>query len=353
MKRIWILALVILLCPCVQAETVTVSWTPNSEGDLAGYKMYYGNQSGLYDEVLNVGFPGLNSEGKEEYEVNVAPNSKYYFVMTAYDTASNESYFSNEARVDFSIPPDAGRWLVTMDDIEGMSKTNYLEPGYLTIWGEGGFSVQADKIAALEFNANLFGNGSCVESLLPLIVGSQELMVDSTQAFFSIADGPLIEFSFADCYVPNESNVNMRISDLTILATVQDSIETIDISTGQIILEWDFIGEFADGSAIDTSQYEIHTSLTYKNDVGLAWEDIAIVAQPDTSYDITPLRDSLAIGTYELQIWPHSHIRGTPALELGTNSFSSEHGWLIEKTSPPVPLLAPRKHQLFRVIIRE
>jgi hypothetical protein len=34
---------------------VTLEWDPNTEPDLGGYKLYYGNASGDYAEVIDVG----------------------------------------------------------------------------------------------------------------------------------------------------------------------------------------------------------------------------------------------------------------------------------------------------------
>jgi len=74
----------------VKAGEVIVSWDPNSEPDLLGYKIYYGTSSRNYTSVKEAGnatcdtISGL-SEGVE-----------YFFAVTAYDTAYNESDFSVE-----------------------------------------------------------------------------------------------------------------------------------------------------------------------------------------------------------------------------------------------------------------
>jgi hypothetical protein len=358
MKQIiWVFMLLMLLCPNAQAESITVSWeapTTNEDGtellDLAGYKIYYGNtQSGSYNQVIDVGIPGQNLEGREESTVNVAPEGQYYFAVTAYDTAWNESDYSNEVEVNFSGLPDTNRWLVTMDDIEGIFQANYLEPGKLTIWGDGGFFVRVDEVATINFKANLFGNGSCLDNPLSLVVGSEEFMVDTTQAFYSVFDGPLVEFNFSDCHIADVSNVNLRITGLRIVETIQDTTAVIDISSGQVILEWDFIDKFVDNSLIDTSQYEIYTELSYR-EVGSTWQFITAVAQPDTSYDISILRDSLIPGDYEFSIQPRSNIRFETDFRYGEITFSTGEGWTGKML---LPLLSPQKHQIFRIIIRE
>lgn len=69
---------------------VTLTWDPNTEPDLAGYKVYYGTSSRNYEVALDAGnwtscvIGGLD-EGKT-----------YYFAATAYDSFANESDFSQE-----------------------------------------------------------------------------------------------------------------------------------------------------------------------------------------------------------------------------------------------------------------
>ena len=72
------------------ADIVSLRWSPNTEPDVAGYKIYYGSASRSYHTVLNVGniteytFPAFERSGQ------------YFFAITAYDTLGNESDFSEE-----------------------------------------------------------------------------------------------------------------------------------------------------------------------------------------------------------------------------------------------------------------
>jgi len=73
-----------------QNNSLIISWDPNSEADLMGYKVYYGLSSKNYNRVIDVGNQTRYTvEGLSE-EVN------YYFAVTAYDSAFNESDFSEE-----------------------------------------------------------------------------------------------------------------------------------------------------------------------------------------------------------------------------------------------------------------
>ena len=84
-------ALVLCFFPTpVFAADVTLAWNPNTEEDLAGYRIYYGTASGDYDHTLEVG-------NQTEYTVTgLEEGLLYYFAATAYDLSWNESDYSNE-----------------------------------------------------------------------------------------------------------------------------------------------------------------------------------------------------------------------------------------------------------------
>jgi hypothetical protein len=72
------------------AADVTLAWNPNTEEDLAGYRIYYGTASGDYDYTMELG-------NQTEYTVtNLEEGLLYYFSATAYDLSGNESGYSNE-----------------------------------------------------------------------------------------------------------------------------------------------------------------------------------------------------------------------------------------------------------------
>ncbi len=83
-------------------------WLPNSESDLAGYRLYQSNQSGVYtvgdgNQVATI------PKGTETVTLDlgsVPDGTTYYWVLTAYDTAGNESGPSQEASKTFDAGPD-------------------------------------------------------------------------------------------------------------------------------------------------------------------------------------------------------------------------------------------------------
>lgn len=72
---------------------VTLTWAANREPDLAGYQVYVGTTSGTYS------FPGspFMTGIVTSYTVSTLPNNQtYFFAMSAYDSAGNESGLSAE-----------------------------------------------------------------------------------------------------------------------------------------------------------------------------------------------------------------------------------------------------------------
>ena len=74
----------------VTTRSAGLSWTANTEPDLAGYKIYIGTQSGLYNPPIVLGTVAAYTA------TNLASGKTYYFCISAFDSASNESLCSAE-----------------------------------------------------------------------------------------------------------------------------------------------------------------------------------------------------------------------------------------------------------------
>ena len=90
---------------------VTLDWMPptmNVDGspllDLAGYNVYFGSLSGVYTD-----FRALDNPGLVTYMLDLPGSGSWHIAITAYDSAGNESDFSNEVVVDVicecDLPP--------------------------------------------------------------------------------------------------------------------------------------------------------------------------------------------------------------------------------------------------------
>ena len=76
----------------LNAPSVTLTWNANTESDLAGYRVYRATSSGTY------GAPIATIQGNTASYVatGLQSSTTYFFVVTAFDIAGNESSYSNE-----------------------------------------------------------------------------------------------------------------------------------------------------------------------------------------------------------------------------------------------------------------
>ena len=73
--------------------SATLSWTSNSESDLAGYKLYVGTAPGRYTYAGSPVIIGLMGG----YTISGLPMGQtYYFALSAFDSSGNESALSSE-----------------------------------------------------------------------------------------------------------------------------------------------------------------------------------------------------------------------------------------------------------------
>ena len=70
--------------------SAALSWTANTEPDLAGYKIYIGTQSQLYNPPITLGPVATYTA------TNLTSSRTYYFCISAFDNAGNESPCSSE-----------------------------------------------------------------------------------------------------------------------------------------------------------------------------------------------------------------------------------------------------------------
>lgn len=77
---------------------VDLKWDPSSEPELVGYNIYYGKTSGMYTRRRTVG-------RVNQYRLDGLHNNEvYYFAITAYDSQSRESDYSDEVAIIINQP---------------------------------------------------------------------------------------------------------------------------------------------------------------------------------------------------------------------------------------------------------
>jgi hypothetical protein len=103
--------------PAADAAQVTLGWDPPA-GSVAGYKIYYGNTSGIYEHSVDLGnYESCTISG-------LAEGTTYYFAATSYNADNIESRFSAEliytiSGSETSLPPsgadEAKIWIEAED----------------------------------------------------------------------------------------------------------------------------------------------------------------------------------------------------------------------------------------------
>jgi len=90
------------------AASLRISWNPNTEPDLSGYRIHYGNASRSYDHTLDVG------NATDATISCFLEGWTYYIAVTAYDYSGNESSFSQEVEIKVPETPGGGILLTIM-----------------------------------------------------------------------------------------------------------------------------------------------------------------------------------------------------------------------------------------------
>jgi len=84
----------------LSSQEISVTWIASEEEDVSGYKVYYGKASRQYRYCIHVGL-------STDCTIPALPDSgTFYFAVTAYDTAGNESDYSEEISLWNPIPPN-------------------------------------------------------------------------------------------------------------------------------------------------------------------------------------------------------------------------------------------------------
>lgn len=99
-KLLLIVAVLLLSCTVAYSETARIAlcWNSNSESDLAGYRVYMGNAPGMI--CPNTSPTNVPPSGAASVCLNLTltgtVGQKWYYRVTAYDIALNESACSTE-----------------------------------------------------------------------------------------------------------------------------------------------------------------------------------------------------------------------------------------------------------------
>ena len=82
----------------LNSDTVTLAWNPNSEADLAGYRVYFTQNTNAWTHAKNVGEVTTT-------QVQLPSPGRWFFVLTALNDAGLESLPSNTVEYTTPIGP--------------------------------------------------------------------------------------------------------------------------------------------------------------------------------------------------------------------------------------------------------
>ena len=160
----WVACIVGVLLPVITfGAEVTLGWEPNSEPDIAGYKVYYktGSPGALYDGTeASEGNSPIDVGNVTEFTLTgLSENTVYHSVITAYDTENLESDFSIEVSFETGTlePPPLNQTPIGNNDTytAGMDTTfSILAPGVLS----NDTDMDGDPLTAVEVNSVSHGS---------------------------------------------------------------------------------------------------------------------------------------------------------------------------------------------------
>jgi hypothetical protein len=79
--------------PPPAAGTAQLSWDISTDPQVAGYRVYFGDASGKYQQALGA---GIAVAGNSYSVTGLSGGKRYYFAVTSEDADGNESGFSQE-----------------------------------------------------------------------------------------------------------------------------------------------------------------------------------------------------------------------------------------------------------------
>ena len=131
------------------AGQVTCVWDKNTEPDLAGYKIYYGNSSRNYSQSVNITSPNVTTWTISD----LSEGQTYYFAATAYNTSLIESNYSAEVfctinSATTTIQPTTSS--STLTDFNGDGKTDLVwrnqSTGAIAVWLMDGTTILSGEV---------------------------------------------------------------------------------------------------------------------------------------------------------------------------------------------------------------
>ncbi|MBW1932741.1 MAG: PKD domain-containing protein, partial [Deltaproteobacteria bacterium] len=218
----------------------TISWDPNPEPDIEGYKVFYGINSGNYTDCVTV-----NSTQTSCEITGLQGGNTYYFAVKAVDASGQESEFSSEVSMYIAapiVPPNA--------DIQ-VNANHGIAPFEVIL--DAGLSSDSDGNIVLY--SWQFGDGSSATGVTSSHIyntpGTYIVILTVTDNV-GASDTETLQIEVISNQPPEASMVLSRVSGYAPLAIDFDASGSSDSDGSIVEYDWDF-GEEATGSGSSVS----------------------------------------------------------------------------------------------------
>ena len=96
-RALLLLAVLLGTASAIEAQTITLAWDANTEPDVAGYEVSYGNQPGVYSTNVDIG-------NATSMPFTPTAGVVYYFAVRAYTSANPRLYSPFSAEATYGVP---------------------------------------------------------------------------------------------------------------------------------------------------------------------------------------------------------------------------------------------------------
>jgi hypothetical protein len=295
------------------ANSVTLAWGSSTSVGVTGYNLYYGTSSQTYDKAIPAG------TATQATVSDLQPGTTYYFASTAYDSAGNESEFSNE--VVFSAPttnsppaPNPGTGFPPRASYFGLfyepKEINQPSSGSFTVSTTGRGSYSGGLVLAgarYRFTGKMDSQGQATNTIARRIGGplTLELNMGNGESFDEIS-GRLTDGTWVAVLSGDRSTFNARTNptsaagsytmvipgtDGDALAPHGDGFGAVRVSAGGLAT---FAGTFADGTKVTQSAqlskqntWPFYASLNSSKGSAISW--LTLHPSANTNSDVAGL----------------------------------------------------------------
>ena len=261
----------------VYAADVTLAWTSNTEGDLAGYYIYYksGTSGAPYngtgvvegDSPIQIPLEEFADSANPEYTLHgLSDTETSYLVLTAYDTEDNVSGFSNEVSYQPATAPTLSSLFIIGDS-----------------------SVNEDSSASYTATAT-FSNGS-IQTVSSSAVWSDDSSYASINSSGVLtasevtADTPVtIQASYTFDGMTKTASKMVNITDVTVPVT----LSSLSISGNDFVSENNSTGFTATATFSDDTTQTVTGNATWnENSVNAVINSSGVLTTSEVTEDTT------------------------------------------------------------------